>query len=53
MAWVQVISGSVAMGDDVLQAGDGLAISHNRDLSFSTIGTDEDADFLLFDMARS
>jgi len=46
-AWLQMISGSAQVGGDVLQAGDGLAISHADDVR---VGTMAGAEFLLFDM---
>ncbi len=58
-AWLQVMSGSVAVGEAQLESGDGLAVSHVADLTISTLaaadGTQspDSAEILLFDMADS
>lgn len=59
IAWLQILSGAVAVGEDLLQSGDGLAVSHASDLLISTMesaaeqGEEEVAELLLFDMAKS
>ncbi len=47
-AWVQVARGRVRLGDVVLAAGDGAAISDERSL---TLSGDEPSEVLLFDLA--
>ncbi len=46
--WLQVIRGSVALNDELLQAGDGAAI---EDIPEVRLKADEEAEFLLFDLA--
>jgi len=46
--YAQVVSGRVAMGDEVLESGDGAAISATASVA---IGALEDSELLLFDMA--
>ena len=46
--WVQVITGPLQVGDVVLQAGDGLAISRESSVTLAAQGS---ADALLFDLA--
>lgn len=46
-AWVQVISGSISVGDETLKAGDALSFSEVGELIFST---KDSAEFLLFDL---
>ena len=46
--WLQVIRGSVAVNDELLQAGDGAAI---EDMPEIRLKADEDAELLLFDLA--
>ena len=45
--WVQVVFGEVAVGDIELAAGDGLAISGEPELLFSSVGG---AELLIFDL---
>ncbi len=47
-AWLQVVDGSVRVGDRVLSRGDGLAVESAGQLAISGV---EDADVLLFDLA--
>lgn len=47
LLWVQVARGSVVLNDYSLQAGDGAAISHSENVSFSQAA---EAEILLFDM---
>ena len=47
-AWVQVISGEVALNDVALAPGDGAAVSDEQDVRIRAIS---DAHFLLFDLA--
>lgn len=47
-AWVQVIAGPVTVNGQQLEAGDGLAVSDERELVISTQAA---GDFLLFDLA--
>lgn len=47
-AWFQVTQGAVQLNDQILQAGDGAAVSQEPLL---TIRAQEDAEMLLFDMA--
>ena len=47
-AWVQVARGQVRVGDVVLSAGDGAAISDERSV---TLTGDEPSEVLLFDLA--
>jgi len=47
-AWVQVARGQVRLGDTVLSAGDGAALSDERSL---TLTGDEPSEVLLFDLA--
>lgn len=47
-AWLQLITGSLNLGDATLQAGDGAAIS---DAGTIQLAAAEDAHFLLFDLA--
>ncbi|MGZ6069951.1 MAG: pirin family protein [Myxococcaceae bacterium] len=47
-AWVQVARGQVRLGDTVLSAGDGAAISDEPSV---TLGADEASEVLLFDLA--
>jgi redox-sensitive bicupin YhaK (pirin superfamily) len=47
-AWVQVTSGSVAIGDTTLHAGDGAAVSDEAAVHLRSVGA---ADLLLFDLA--
>lgn len=46
-AWVQVVSGKLELNGNVLVAGDGAAIEHEKKLHFSAR---EKAEFLLFDL---
>ena len=46
--WLQVIRGSVALNDELLQAGDGAAI---EDIPEVRLKADEESEFLLFDLA--
>lgn len=47
-AWVQVARGSVRLGDQTLQAGDGAALSGERAVALTAL---EDAEALVFDLA--
>lgn len=47
-AWVQVIRGQLDLNGITLEAGDGAAISEDKQLAFSAI---DEAEFLLFDLA--
>jgi len=47
-AWVQVVRGSVALGDEKLAAGDGAALSGEKGTALSAA---EDAEVLVFDLA--
>ena len=47
-AWIQVASGSIAVGSRELNAGDGVAISDETTI---TIEAQDEAEFLLFDLA--
>ena len=47
-AWIQVVSGAITLNDVGLAAGDGAAVSDERDLS---IRSTTPAHFLLFDLA--
>jgi quercetin 2,3-dioxygenase len=49
-AWVQVARGSMVLNGQSLAAGDGAAISDERELSFTADGT-APAEFLFFDLA--
>jgi quercetin 2,3-dioxygenase len=49
-AWVQVARGRVSLMGELLEEGDGAAISEEPDLTFSGNGPDT-AEFLLFDLA--
>lgn len=46
--WVQVLRGSVTLNDNLLEQGDGAAVSQEEALS---IRSDEEAEILLFDLA--
>ena len=46
--WLQVVKGSLTVGDQRLDEGDGLQLSHETQL---TIAARTDAEFLLFDLA--
>lgn len=48
--WVQVTRGAVAVNDEPLKAGDGIAISDVTQVTVSGLG-DETAEVLLFDLA--
>lgn len=48
-AWLQLISGSVTLNSEKLEAGDGAAISDERSLSIESLS--DNAEFLLFDLA--
>jgi hypothetical protein len=47
-AWVQLVSGRLRLNGEVLDAGDGAAIS---DESALELHAEQDADLLLFDLA--
>jgi redox-sensitive bicupin YhaK (pirin superfamily) len=49
-AWVQVARGNIAINGELLEQGDGAAISEESDLAFSGEGPDA-AEFLMFDLA--
>ncbi len=46
-SWLQVVSGQVQVGEEILQEGDGLAVTHETELS---IVARADSNFLLFDL---
>lgn len=46
--WVQMIKGTVKVNDDVVTAGDGVALYREPDIKLTA---SEDAEFILFDMA--
>jgi redox-sensitive bicupin YhaK (pirin superfamily) len=48
-AWVQVAQGTAALNGEQLYPGDGVAVTEAGDLTL--VGTSEDAEVLLFDMA--
>ncbi len=48
-AWVQVLRGTVSMNRELFKEGDCVAVSGERDLSFSGAGAG--GEFLLFDLA--
>jgi redox-sensitive bicupin YhaK (pirin superfamily) len=47
-AWIQVAAGSLYLNDQLLNSGDGAQVSAESRLEFRT---DQDAEFLLFDLA--
>jgi quercetin 2,3-dioxygenase len=47
-AWVQITRGSLTLNGEVLQAGDGAAISQEKSMTF--IGQASETEFLLFDL---
>jgi redox-sensitive bicupin YhaK (pirin superfamily) len=47
MIWIQVVSGQVRAGSEVLREGDALALAGEDSV---TISAEEDANFLLFDL---
>ncbi|MHC5879467.1 pirin family protein, partial [Streptococcus pyogenes] len=47
-AWVQVARGSVTLNGERLEAGDGVSIEGDGDI---TLAASKDAEVLLFDMA--
>jgi len=47
-AWVQVTAGTLDANGEMLQAGDGLAVSDERNLVFSSV---DGGELLLFDLA--
>ncbi len=47
-AWVQLISGSLDLNGDVLNAGDGAAVSEESTLQIKAL--DDNSEFLLFDL---
>ena len=49
-AWIQVLRGSVSVNGETLMEGDGASASGEKELSFSTNGS-ESAEILLFDLA--
>jgi redox-sensitive bicupin YhaK (pirin superfamily) len=49
-AWIQVLRGSVSLNGETLMEGDGASASGEKELSFSTNGS-ESAEILLFDLA--
>jgi hypothetical protein len=48
-AWVQLIAGRLQVGDQTLDAGDGLALAEADNLALKSEG-DKEAEFLLFDL---
>jgi redox-sensitive bicupin YhaK (pirin superfamily) len=49
-AWVQVARGNIDLNGELLEEGDGAAVSHESDLAFLGKGPNP-AEFLLFDLA--
>lgn len=47
-AWLQVVKGGVQVGEDGLRAGDGLAISDEREFEFRA---NDEAEVIIFDLA--
>ncbi len=47
-AWLQVVKGTLSLGDTELKAGDGLAVSEETEISFKAL---EPSTVLLFDLA--
>ena len=47
MGWLQVVRGTAALADQLLSAGDGVAI---QELSSVTLSGDTETEILLFDM---
>jgi redox-sensitive bicupin YhaK (pirin superfamily) len=47
-AWIQLISGSIDVNDEILNAGDGAAISDEHQLKIKAIN--DNTEFLLFDL---
>ena len=47
-AWVHIAQGSARVNDQLLQAGDGAAVSEEAEL---TLTAEEPADILVFDLA--
>jgi redox-sensitive bicupin YhaK (pirin superfamily) len=47
-AWVQLISGSIDLNGEVLNAGDGAAVSDESVLAIKALAND--SEFLLFDL---
>ncbi len=47
-AWVQLISGSIELNGELLNAGDGAAVSDESRLNIKAI--DNNSEFLLFDL---
>ena len=50
-AWVQLISGELAVNGTRLSAGDGAAVSDESKLTLTSVGNNGAAAFLLFDLA--
>ena len=50
-AWVQLISGELAVNGTRLKAGDGAAVSDETKLTLSSVAGNGAAEFLLFDLA--
>ncbi len=50
-AWVQLISGKLTVNGTHLGAGDGAAIADETKLTLSSVGGNQAAEFLLFDLA--
>jgi len=50
-AWVQLISGELAVNGTRLSAGDGAAVSDESKLTLTSVGNNGAAEFLLFDLA--
>jgi redox-sensitive bicupin YhaK (pirin superfamily) len=48
-AWAQILRGSVTLNGQVLHAGDGAAVSDERELALA--GHDSNGEVLLFDLA--
>jgi len=51
MAWVQVARGSVTLNEQLLNQGDGAAITHEKSLAFQA--GDQGAEILIFDLSSS
>jgi redox-sensitive bicupin YhaK (pirin superfamily) len=47
-AWIQIVKGSVALKGEILEAGDGAAISEENVLKIKSLA--DDTEFLLFDL---
>ena len=50
VAWLQVAKGAVLLGGELLQAGDGAAVTDEAQIAIA--GNSKDSEILLFDMAK-